>query len=226
MVDCITGLTFLYLARHLALHPGQHCYPQRFRLFCRTHYSKLCFLSCSPLITFSLPQQLWSVTMYHYNCAAAAAPAAAAACLINRHIGAEGSSVVVIRDGYGWNGLLSKSSRFFAHFVSEWILSVQRLCWIFSCEASRSPEMLLNKPWTLAVVQIALFNGTDQWTDEMQLDCISETLMVALFDGSCFYYALELCQISALTHRSYSPLGSSYISMFKGARGGSAFYVL
>lgn len=151
------------------------------------------------------------------------AAAAAAACLINRYIGAESASVVVIKDGYGWNGLLSKSSWIFAHFVSEWILSARQLCWIFSCEASRSPEMLLNKPGTLAIVQIALFNGTDQWTDEMQLDCISETLMVALFDGSCFYYALELCQISASTHRSYSPLGSSYISMFKGARGGQLF---
>lgn len=153
--------------------------------------------------------------------------AAAAACLIiiNRHIGAESASAVVITDGYGWNGLLSKSSRIFAHFVSEWILSAQQLCWIFSCEASWSPEILLNKPWTLAIVQIALFNGADQWTDEMQLDCISETLMVALFDGSCFYYALELCQISVLTHRSYSPLGSSYISMFKGARGGGQVFM-
>lgn len=45
MVDGITGLTFLYLARHPSSiqHQRQHWYPQRFHLFCRTHYSALCF---------------------------------------------------------------------------------------------------------------------------------------------------------------------------------------
>lgn len=54
--------------------------------------------------------------------------------------------------------------------------------------------MLLNNP----ELQTALFYGSDHWADEMQLDCVSETLMVALFYGSCFYCALELCQIGVL----------------------------
>lgn len=48
------------------------------------------------------------------------------------------------------------------------------------------------------MVQTALFHGKDRRADEMQLDCISETLMRALFYASCFYWALERGQIGVL----------------------------
>lgn len=45
------------------------------------------------------------------------------------------------------------------------------------------------------MVPTALFYGGDQWADEMQLDCISETLMVALLYGSHSCRALEHRQV-------------------------------
>lgn len=67
-------------------------------------------------------------------------------------------------------------------------------------------------------MQTALFYGSDQWADEMQLDCISETLMVALFYGSCFYCVGALPDW-CLNVGSYSPLDSSYVLVQRSRRG-------
>lgn len=57
----------------------------------------------------------------------------------------------------------------------------------------------------------------------MQLDCISETLMVALFYTSCFLRRLGLWPDQCLNVGAYSPLGSSCIPLLKGVRGGQLF---
>lgn len=57
----------------------------------------------------------------------------------------------------------------------------------------------------------------DQLADEMQLDCISETLMEAilLFPGALPHWCLSV--------GSHGPLDSSYTSLFKAAGGVRAF---
>lgn len=98
----------------------------------------------------------------------------------NFHMGTLGfraSAVVIKVDTVEMFSTISSSPIPILALLMSWC-SVHSICVASSSDPS---EILLNKHWTLAIVQTAHLNGTDQWADEMQLDCISETLMVALF---------------------------------------------
>lgn len=172
-------------------------------------------MTCSLLVTFSLARLLWSDTAYRYSCGL---PQQQKHSLLNTHIRAPNAAAVSFKVNAAMKfSEVKPSLTFVAGGLSVLSLSI-------GFSHVKSDDLILwSKPWTLALAPTALFKGTDQRADEMQLDCISETLMVALFYRSCFLRRLGLWPDQGLKVGAYSPLGSSCIPVLEGVRGGQLF---
>lgn len=170
---------------------------------------------CSLLITFSLVRLPWSDTAYRYSCGL---PQQQKHSFLNRCIRAPNAAAVTIKVNAAKEFSEAKPLLTFV------VCGLSMLSLSIGFSHVKSDDLILwSKPWTLALAPTALFKGTDQRADEMQLDCISETLMVALFYRSCFLRRLGLWPDQGLKVGAYSPLGSSYIPLLKGVRGGQLF---
>lgn len=94
MVDGITGLTFLYLARHSPLYSIKDNTGALSVFICFTEVTTVPCVSLtrSPLITFSWPLPFCSVTVYRYRSVLLLQHI-----FLNRHIRAESTSVILVK---------------------------------------------------------------------------------------------------------------------------------
>ena len=142
----------------------------------------------------------------------------AAAYFLNRHIRAESTSVVLIKvDMVEMSSTQSQANPSLTLLVNG--CSVHSISDGFSYETPVTLEMLVNKPWTQATVQTALvlWNWPAGWWDAIGLHIWNT-------DGSVILWKLFLLCLGArpdgcLNVGSYSPLDSSYMSLFKGVGG-------